>query len=595
MGKEPLLKFSQRGQDARDEVPMRTPKRLYAQERIIYQPDLLTCPHCGDLLVMCNYLAWDKTVQTLDRVLSVASRPGRCPHPTWMGSRMRLLSATAQRLALPGSTYGYDVLVRIAWWRQEYHATYREIHTELAPQIRLSESHVGYLYQQVSLPLLACHERQHRDHLAQVAKAQGGLIIALDGLAPQGGEPQIWFIRARTSGFTLRSGWLAQQDQPTFAAFLQPLTHLEWPILAVLSDKQKGLVPAVATVLPQRRYQCCQAHSLRNLAEPLAEADAAFKMALRQSVRQQVGDVLRQDSRTEPAQAGVLTVTGLLPSARAKPTEPGSQSPPSRDTSPAPESKADEVIPQLMRHTRSLLTLKGRPPLRLAGLETYERLQNVAQCSLDLLAERFDPRLAQLYQGLQAALFPLAQTYQDFQQGAAWLRDIAYILAPTAPQAVRGAQVAGHLRDSLDTVLQWPDVTPPFYAFGRHLDKVSRSYWPGLFHCDDMPGLPRTNNELESHFRDTGRRLLRTTGQKGLTQRTLQRQGAWELLPRPPTEAQLLDAVCPTPPEELAQERQRFAVHRQRFRLQSRSLRQTRAQFNQLRQRWSTLQPTGTG
>ena len=46
---------------------MRTPKRLYAHERIIYQPELLTCPHCGDLLVMCNYLAWDKTVQMLDR------------------------------------------------------------------------------------------------------------------------------------------------------------------------------------------------------------------------------------------------------------------------------------------------------------------------------------------------------------------------------------------------------------------------------------------------------------------------------------------------------------------------------------------------
>jgi hypothetical protein len=126
-------------------------------------------------------------------------------------------------------------------------------------------------------------------------------------------------------------------------------------------------------------------------------------MALRQSVRQQVGDVLRQDSRTAPDQAGVLTVTGLLPSALAKPPEPSSQSPPSRDTRTAPESKADEVIPQLIRHTRSLLTLKGRPPLRLAGLETYERLQNVAQCSLDLRAEHFDPRLAQLYQGLQHA------------------------------------------------------------------------------------------------------------------------------------------------------------------------------------------------
>ena len=101
--------------------------------------------------------------------------------------------------------------------------------------------------------------------------------------------------------------------------------------------------------------------------------------------------------------------------------------------------------------------------------------------------------------------------------------------------------------------------------------------------------------QLESRFRDTGRRLLRTTGQKGLTQRTLQRQGAWELLPRPPTEVQLLNALSQTPPEDLAQERQRFAEHRQRFRMQSRSLKHTQTQLDQLRQRWSTLPPTGTG
>jgi hypothetical protein len=253
------------------------------------------------------------------------------------------------------------------------------------------------------------------------------------------------------------------------------------------------------------------------------------------------------------------------------------------------------VITHLVRHTRYLRTLKGRPPFRLAGMETYERLQHVAQYSLDLLAQRHDPRLAQLYQGLQSALAPFAQTYQTFQQGAAWLRDIAYILEPTASQAGGGAQVAGQLRAYLDTVVRWPKVTPTLYTFGRHLDKVSRSYWPGLFHCYDVPELPRTNNALESRFRDTSRRLLRTTGQKGLTQRTLQRQGAWELLPHPPTETQVLDAVCQTPLEELAQERQRFAAHRQRFRVQSRSLKQTHAQFDQLRQQWSTLQPTGTG
>ena len=147
----------------------------------------------------------------------------------------------------------------------------------------------------------------------------------------------------------------------------------------------------------------------------------------------------------------------------------------------------------------------------------------------------------------------------------------------------------------MHTVVRWPAVTSTLQTFGRHLDTVSRSYWPGLFHCYEVPGLPRTNNTLESHFRDTRRRLLRTTGQQGLTQHMLQRQGAWELLPHLPTEAQVLEGVCQTPPEELAQERQRFAMHRQRFRLQRRSLRQTQAQFNQLRQTWSTLQPTGTG
>jgi hypothetical protein len=373
---------------------------------------------------------------------------------------MRLLSAAGQRIALPGSTYGYDVLVRIGWWRQEHHATYREIHAELASHVCISESHVGYLYQQVYLPLLACHERQHRDRLAQIAKQQGGLIVALDGLAPQGGEPQMWFIRELSSGLTLRRGWLCQQDQTTFEAFLEPLKHLEWPILAVLSDKQTGFVPAVATVLPNSRYQFCQAHYLRNLAEPLAEADAAFKVALRKTVRQQIGDLIRQAPHLTPGQAGVLTMTGLLPSPLEQPPAPASPSRTPRDARTAPESEADEVLTPLFRHTYYLLTLKGRPPFRLAGIETYERLQNVAKFSLDLLAKRYEPRLAPLSQGLQSALSPWAATAQELQQGAAWLHDIAYILEP-APTAPRSADhVAAQLRGYLDTVLRLPDVTP---------------------------------------------------------------------------------------------------------------------------------------
>ena len=51
---------------------------------------------------------------------------------------------------------------------------------------------------------------------------------------------------------------------------------------------------------------------------------------------------------------------------------------------------------QRFHHTHSLRTLKGRPPFRLAGMETYERLQHVARGSLDLLAKGYEPRLALL-------------------------------------------------------------------------------------------------------------------------------------------------------------------------------------------------------
>ena len=63
---------------------MRTPKGLYAYERIIYHPELLTCPHCGELLVMYNHLAWDKIVQTLAGALSVV----RLSSPETQNSRL---------------------------------------------------------------------------------------------------------------------------------------------------------------------------------------------------------------------------------------------------------------------------------------------------------------------------------------------------------------------------------------------------------------------------------------------------------------------------------------------------------------------------
>ena len=81
-------------------------------------------------------------------------------------------------------------------------------------------------------------------------------------------------------------------------------------------------------------------------------------------------------------------MTGILgsplPGAAANADEPDGVSESQR--------QVDEVISSLFAHIRYLLTLKGRPPFNLAGLETYERLHHVAQVSLDLLRHRLDWR-----------------------------------------------------------------------------------------------------------------------------------------------------------------------------------------------------------
>ena len=47
-----------------------------------------------------------------------------------------------------------------------------------------------------------------------------------------------------------------------------------------------------------------------------------------------------------------------------------------------------------------------------------------------------------------------------------------------------------------------------------HFVKVSRSYWAGLFHCYDVPDLPRTDNDREQLFGSHRYHERRASGRK---------------------------------------------------------------------------------
>jgi hypothetical protein len=560
---------------------MKTPKILYPQTREIYICELDACPTCEDMLRIGGYYNGQKMVQTLTGTREVSYRPKYCDNPDCHNWGCRFGSAQWGHLAPSHCTYGYDVIAHIGWQRQTYYQQFATLHTDLQERgIQISETHVRHLYHQRYLPLLACHERTRWDELQQMSEASG-LILSLDGLAPEGGEPQLWVIRELQTGLTLRSGWLSQQDQTTFEHFLRPIAETNLRIAAIMSDKQSGLFPAIRTIFPKSKHGLCQLHYLKNLADPVAEADQTMKVTLRGLVRHQVGGLLRQEQVENP---GVLTVTGMIPTALAA-TERDAIAPPEDVASPERET----IVAALLRRVRYLLTLKGRSPFRLAGLEMVARLTEVVDCLDTLINHDPEPRLVQLREGLRSALRRVDKEHKILHQIAEWLVAIANLLKPNDEAVRTGDQVRTELFAYLDKLEEQTRENGLLGGFVLHFRSLSTRYATGLFHTYDIDGLPRTNNDRESEFRDLQRRMLMTTGQKGATRRWLQRSGAWELIPRPDSFANTVTALATVASESFQQERERVRQHRSRFTQHTRSVRQSHRLIQQWQDQWCSL------
>jgi hypothetical protein len=540
------------------------------------------CPQCGQELEETSYLNGLKTVQMMTEVSTIAYRPKVCCKAACV--QVSWPSASWQRIAPKYSIYGYDVIAQVGWDRQKGRVEFGRIFSGLNGRIQISESQVRYLYHQPYLPLLACHERQHLSELEELGR-QSGLILGLDGLMPEGGEPQLWVIRELQTGWTLRSGWMNSQDETAFIEFLQPIAGLNLPVKAIMSDKQRALLPAVKIVFPDALHGFCQFHYLDNAAEPVAAADEQMKIELRQGVRAEVGEIIRLKQAEKTV---VPVVTGMIPS--PVPVAPTQAAP--LEAEEAAKRAREGIVQDILGRVRYLLTLKGRPPFRLAGIEMFTRLQEVAACLLELIEHQPEPRLVTLLAGLQKALASTQPAYLELCQAASWLADLANVLNPDGKPARTGEQVRAEWLACLTQIETQEHTSSRLQDFSAKIAKVSRSYAPGLFHTYNVPGLPRTNNDRESEFRRLRQRLLSTTGQVGATKRLLLREGAWELIPGPGSLLETTAAISHVEYDQFLQERQRVRMHRAPFRLHNRSPRLSELQLNKLLLRWVAIPPS---
>jgi hypothetical protein len=114
-----------------------------------------------------------------------------------------------------------------------------------------------------------------------------------------------------------------------------------------------------------------------------------------------------------------------------------------------------------------------------------------------------------------------AARWPDIQTAFGWVHGVAEILenhdeVPGSEVRRPMEELLAEMRDDLITV----GTLQPAVA---HFLKVSASYWPGLFHCYDITGLPRTNNALEQYFGSARYHQRRANGRIHATAATVVR------------------------------------------------------------------------
>jgi len=464
-------------------------------------------------------------------------------------------------VTVPECTYGLDVIAQIGWWRDREHLNRQQIYSRLKEQgVQICERHVDHLYARYQV-LMGCAERLGKQQMEGVVRERGGMIISLDGLEPEGASEQLWVVREVQTDRILVAGWLPRVNHETLAALLKPVVDLGLPVLATVSDKQGCVRKALEEVWPDVPHQWCQSHYLGHATRPIYNHDSALKTEMRKTVRagirESMGEVLTD---AEGSDQSPQIVTGLAVVEAPEREQEETEQPPT----------CSEVVQDLAWDLQQALARKGRAPFVLSGLPMFEDLGAMRDALKQCLALRKDPHLHCWYTVLDETLPQYQSDFEEVAQALGRVDGIKEILDVPLPTATEpgpgGDEVARQLAHHLGQLADVSNLSPWLTQFRQDLFALSERYWSGLFHCYDIASLPRTNNDHESLYGQTKRRLRRQLGVSELREPLL-RRGAWTILQLDvdsPTE--LRERLAQVSWGDYAAERARYEQRQERFR-----------------------------
>lgn len=322
------------------------------------------CRTCGGRLTVCDHR--HRHLFTLDGPLHVVCKLAHCPE-RGCPAHTRTLSPEAETaMAMPWWVLSWDVVCWLGHRRCARHWSVGQIRAELADtyHIGLSDDAVEryiHRYQQI----LAARQRDPALLAAAYADVDA-VILAIDGLQPEKGHETLYVVRE----LERKRVWFAEALLSSATAEVQQLLaqargwaeRLGKPVRLWMSDKQEAFVRGIAAEFPGVPHRYCTNHFLRDVAQPVLEADSRAKVHMRHKVR------------------GLRTIEREVLAEQRLPEQPAlaeahSEAPPS-DALQADED-AQDVVLDYCAAVRGILNDDQGGPLHPPGLRMAEALEDV--------------------------------------------------------------------------------------------------------------------------------------------------------------------------------------------------------------------------
>jgi hypothetical protein len=202
------------------------------------------CPLCGETMWAASHHY--RTITTLADVVHLTLHIRRCLNRACPQFRRPYRPEEEGRLALPKHEFGLDVIAWVGTLRSAQHRSVPAMHQHLLDRgVAIAPRTVPHLLARYDA--LLARSLTDTARLQRITQAQGRIILALDGLQPDGGHEVLWVLRDCLAGAVLLARSLLSSTQEDLAALLTEVQQaLRVPMAGVISDGQLSMRRAVA-------------------------------------------------------------------------------------------------------------------------------------------------------------------------------------------------------------------------------------------------------------------------------------------------------------------------------------------------------------